>query len=188
MISLSNLPDLQKGREVFEHAFGKKFGGHVYRSTLVVVLPLLILAALAGSIAGIVVSGKSLLSSWNEYTREWVLPVQAIEQCAPPDLVRAWKENKDPNEPADQRVGGAMIREVLSKGLVLARGYRSTFQFSSPSSNGWVTEKEVTPLSPGEWQGLSFAGNIDFSVAVRGGGQSLDKFVGLEMTIVKRCR
>jgi hypothetical protein len=149
-----------------------------------VLWPIVVLSVVVGIVVGAIVvvatSAEKLHSMWYEHSLTWSSPVHIAEQCLP-DLVRKRKENKDPNDPADQRVGQALLK-LLREGVVIAKGTRREFDKA-----GW-SEKDATPtaMTPGQWLGLQFMEFNSFSVAVRG-ANTADQFVGFDMAIAKPC-
>jgi hypothetical protein len=177
MAGMFSFPDLEKGKKVLESAFGRRIGAALWPVVVFVVV-------VAGLLAGIMLtatSAEKLHSMWREHTLTWSSPVHIAQQCLP-DLVQKWKENKDPNDPADQRVGQALLK-LLREGVVIAKGTRREFDKA-----GW-SEKDATPavMTPGQWLGLQFIEFNNFSVAVRG-SNTADQFVGFDMAIAKPCR
>jgi len=95
----------------------------------------------------------------------WLLPRQAVEQFAPPDLVQGWRTDPSVGSFAYQQIA-ENLRSQLLEGRLIARGtpHYGTAQDDSP-----------VVISPAQWQSLRLAG-ADFSVAASSVGpmQSYD--------------
>lgn len=76
-MSFSDLPDPEKGRKIFEDAYGPKRGPKRFRAVLRVLIPLAIVSVLGGFALG---DWKLLKAAYSEVT-DWFSPPSTSQQA-----------------------------------------------------------------------------------------------------------